>query len=175
MASGGSPCWNSRTRWARGRRLPLRQKLLSRLSTKSLSMVAPTFSLSHRVSRSPTENIFPVRLPSLPALRFSSVPLWINGILLARRFLCLFSGLWGREAKPSPDSAFTQGGCFNARSTHYSRYFYPGTHHFGLRFTSVSLFAMDGGGGRNDPWTVHHLLRNAPGARQPETDRKSTR
>src|ERR1017187_4798045 len=108
--------------------------------------------------------------------RFSRAPLWINAILLARRFLRLFSGSWSREAKPSPDSAFTQRGCFNARPTHYSRYFYPGTHHFGLRSSSVSLFAMDGGGGRNDLWTVHHLLRNAPGARQPETaDRRRLR
>src|ERR1039458_2015994 len=92
------------------------------------------------------------------ALAFFPCPLWINGILLARRFSCLFSGSWSREAKPSPDPVFAQGGRLNARPAHCSRYFYPGTHHFGLCFASVSLFAMDGGGGRNDLWTVHYLL-----------------
>jgi hypothetical protein len=36
-----------------------------------------------------------------------------------------------------PGFWITQGGCSNARPNHYSLYFYPGSHRFGLRCTSV--------------------------------------
>src|ERR1035437_6498709 len=86
-----------------------------------LGIAAVVFALigGRETSQSERSSNWPGPRYSVSGLRFSRAPLWINGILLARRFSCLFSGSWTREAKPSPDSAFTQGGCFNARSTHY--------------------------------------------------------
>src|SRR5438552_5104421 len=52
MASGDSPTWNSRTRWASGTRLPIRYKLPCRCSTNSLLIITAS-TLSYRFRLKP--------------------------------------------------------------------------------------------------------------------------
>src|ERR1035437_4268818 len=123
----------------------------------------PPFSVSSCIGIKPRFSII------LRWTILSELPLWINGIILARRLSRLFSGSWCRLARFSPDLVLTLRGCLRARPNYYSRYFYSGSHRFGLYFTSVSPLPLGGGGRRSDLRAVRHLLRIAPGARQPET------
>src|ERR1039457_4511279 len=69
-----------------------------------------------------------------------------------------------RLVRVFPELVLNQGSCLCARLTHYSRYLHFGSQLFSVGLTSVSFFALDGGGRRARLWAVHHLLRNAPGA-----------